>query len=74
MYHLPPKKKTFLNQIVSMSLSGFFIARVDRSLRAVSGLLSNGYWGLLPALETTGVEPGWTGADKEAVPLQLGSI
>ena len=30
--------------------------RVGRSLHAVSGLLSNGFWGLLLPLVATGVE------------------
>ena len=42
-----------------MSLLGFFIMRVGRSLRVVSGLQSNGFWRLLPAFVATGVEPVW---------------
>ena len=52
----PLKKRLRSN---CMSLLGFFIMRVGRSLRVVSGLQSNGFWRLLPAFVATGVEPVW---------------
>ena len=58
----PPLKKVLINQIVSMSLSGFFIVHVCHSLHAIFSLQPRGYWWLLWAWVATGVEPGWTGA------------